>query len=829
MPGGKGLHRVQLRGYCCRSPGEKELLKGDGIQRQESFHSSNEENTIPSADDLLRAFEALGAGVVFIDRGCAVIYADATARTFLNADAGSLIGRLLYDLVPDGFGRLLRERVEPALHGRTETGFEAWCPAPVGRWLRCRCLPSSGGAMAVLEDITCQDKGRGAGMSPARPACQGGRVPGDRYKALFDAMPQAVLEYDAQGRLVAANRAASEISGVDMEAMRGCTAEEVFASVPKVCREDGTALDADSLPTITSLATGREVMNVVMQIVFPGKQAYQWIRHDAIPWFESTDGGPGGVFAIFSDITEIKNIQDALSMVNENLERIVQEQTEELRRTIGEIEKQKETLKTIFDSIPAMLVFHDPSRQSSMANRAFERLTGWSLAGDGLAGLLVALFPDPGCREEVWDFITAASGIWKEFEITTRSGESLTSSWLSVRLSDGSLIGIGVDQRLCMQMGNDLAKFASAVEQAEDGIVLISVDRVVEYINPAFEAITGYTRPEVVGLSLGSFVEYFADERPGEIFDSIASRQQAWSGRQKRKRKNGEIFDASISITPICDHTGRVVNYVSIMRDITRETVAQHRLQHARQMEALGSLAGGIAHDLKNIFSPILLDTETLMQDMGIQHPFYPVLDEIHKATTLGIDMVKQIHTFSHSAPREKAPLDLYPLVRRFLSFLRSIMSPMIDIDHRLCPEGAVVMADATQIQQVLMNLGINARHAMRRKGGLLTVGLAKVDLDEKAAAGISPGLAPGPYVEMVVEDTGEGMDTGIVDRIFEPFFTTKKQGEGSGMGLAVVHGIVSDHKGVITVRTSPGEGSAFRVLLPRLPQNALAAKPGRG
>ncbi len=770
--------------------------------------------------------------MVSIDRGCAVIYADATAQTFLNADAGSLIGRLLYDLVPDGFGRLLRERAEPALHGRTETGFEAWCPAPVGRRLRCRCLPSSDGAMVVLEDITCQDKVLGSGISPARPACKGSRIPeapGDRYKALFDSMPQAVLEYDAQGRLVTANRVASEISGIDMEAMRGCTAEEVFASVPKVCREDGTALDAESLPTITSLATGREVMNVVMQIAFPGKQAYQWIRHDAIPWFKSTDGRPGGVFGIFSDITEMKNIQDALSMVNENLERIVQEQTEELRSTIGELEKQKETLKTIFDSIPAMLVFHDPSRQSSMANHAFERLTGWSLAGDGLAGLMVALFPDPGCREEVWDFITAASGIWKEFDITTRSGESLTSSWLSVRISDGSLIGVGVDQRLCRlctQMGNDLAKFAAAVEQSEEGIALISPDETMEYINPAFEAITGYTRPEVIGRKLCSFADFPADGRHGELFDSIASRQWAWSGRQKRK--NGELFDASISITPIRDHAGRVVNYVSMMRDITRETVAQRQLQHARKMEALGNLAGGIAHDLKNIFSPILLDTETLMQDMGVQHPFYPVLDEIHKATTLGIDLVKQIHTFSHSTPREKTPLDLYPLVRQFLSFLRSIVSPMVDINHHLCPKGAMVMADATQIQQVLMNLGINARHAMRRKGGLLTVGLAKVDLDEKAAAGISPGLAPGPYVEITVEDTGEGMDTRIVDRIFEPFFTTKKPGEGSGMGLAVVHGIVSDHKGSITVRTSPGEGSAFRVLLPRLPENVLVRKSGK-
>ncbi len=816
---------------------------GDKIQRHTYFHSSNEESTIPSADDLLRALEVLGAGVVSINRGSSVIYANTTAHTFLNATAGQLIGRLLYDLVPDGFGRLLKKKVEPALNGLTGDAFEAWCPAPIGRRLRCRCLPSSWGAMVVLEDITSQDTGQGirgtkqstgAGHGPAHTPGKEGLMPADqqgRYKALFDSMSQGILEYDAQGRLVAANRAAVEIFGVEVEKAQGCSVREVLASIPEISREDGTAFDAGALPVLTSLATGREVMNSVMRVVFPGKQAHQWFRHDAIPWFKPAGGGLGGVFGIFSDITDMKNIQDALSIVNENLERTVQEVTDELQKTILVLEKQKETLKTIFDSIPVMLVFHDPLRQTSMANHAFERLTGWPLAGDGLPVLLEHCFPDPGRRQEVWDFIKAASGTWKDFDITTRSGELLTSSWLSVRLSDGSLVGVGVDLRLCRlctQIGSDLAKFAAAVEQVREGIALVNIDGTVEYINPAFESITGYTRLEAVGLNICSFVDYSADEQHNKIFDAVVSQQKPWSGTQKRRRKGGEIFDAHISVSPIRDDTGRVVNYVLIVRDVTHEAAALNQLQQTRKMEALGALAGGIAHDLKNVFSPILLDTETLMQDMGVHHPFYPVLDEIHKATTLGIELVNQIRTFSHSTPRTKEPLDLYPLVRKFLSFLRSIMSPMIDIDHHLCPKGAVVMADATQIQQVLMNLCINARHAMRRKGGLLTVRLANVDLDEKAAAEVCPVLIPGPYVEIVVEDTGEGMDDVTVERIFEPFFTTKKPGEGSGMGLAVVHGIVTDHAGAISVSTSPGKDSSFRVLLPRLPESALMEKPNK-
>jgi signal transduction histidine kinase len=264
---------------------------------------------------------------------------------------------------------------------------------------------------------------------------------------------------------------------------------------------------------------------------------------------------------------------------------------------------------------------------------------------------------------------------------------------------------------------------------------------------------------------------------------------------------------------------------VAIIRDITQEVALQQQLIHAQKMEALGTLAGGIAHDLKNIFTPILLDIEILMQDMGVQDPCYPILDEIHKATRLGVDLVSQILTFSRNAPHEKEPVDLYPVIRQFLSFLRSTMPPMIDINHQLHAKGAVIMADATQIQQVLINLAGNARHAMRKKGGVLTVGFATAALDEKAASEISPGLPPGEYVEIVIKDTGEGMNRGTLQRIFDPFFTTKRPGEGSGMGLSVVHGIVKDHGGAISVWSKPGKGSTFRVLLPRIGGNSPAGR----
>lgn len=933
---------------------KNESFRGEEIQKQGPFLSSTEEAGQPAAHDLLNVFEGLGAGIILIDQGCLVTYANTAAARLLKKEGSPLQGQALRDIAEGGFRQLLQEKAEFALCSHAEVCFEAFCPDPVISWFHCRCLPYSNGAAVVFEDITLRGKAADArkrhhenteqrlgeldaiyhtapvglcvidehnrfirmnerladfngvpaaehigrsvremapsiadkaedilqtvlktgkpmrdvdftGSTLAEPDVQksvvmqffpltdgSGRAVGvsvvveevtqleqayhalaaseERYRVLYDSMSQGVVEYDAQGRIASSNRAAREISGIDIEKLNGIPLREAFAALPEVRREDGSLYDVDSIPTLLSLATGREVRNTIARVMVPGRNECLWVSHDAIPWFAPGQDKPGGVFAIFSDITELKNIQEALLAVNEDLEQKVHDQTGHLRRTIETLEKQKEILQTVFDSIPLMLFFYDTSLRMKMINREFERLTGWMLENDGNKNLLAATFPDPERRREACDFMAKAEGVWREFDIVTRSGEILASSWMSLRLPDKSRIGIGIDLRLHKKMGNDLAKFAAAVEQARDGIALIGAGGggLIEYINPAFEAMTGYRRHEVVGRPLRSFSDYLADDRHQEMYDLVTSQAKAWSGRQKRRRKNGEVYEASLSVTPVRDETGRVINYVAVVRDVTRETRLQQQLFQIQKMEALGTLAGGISHDLKNIFTPILLDTEVLMQDMGVQNPFYPILDEIHKATSLGIDLVNQILTFSRNVRHEKAPVDLYPVVRQVLSFLRASLPSVIDIDHQLQTKGACIMADPTQIQQVVMNLGSNAKHAMRETGGLLTVRLDTVDLDEKAASEVCSDLAPGSYVEISIKDTGEGMDKNTLERIFDPFFTTKKKGEGSGLGLAVVHGIVKEHNGAISVWSRPGQGSVFRVLLPRIEGQALGKKRTR-
>jgi PAS domain S-box-containing protein len=377
-------------------------------------------------------------------------------------------------------------------------------------------------------------------------------------------------------------------------------------------------------------------------------------------------------------------------------------------------------------------------------------------------------------------------------------------------------MGIGIDISARRKMEQDLLRLATAVQQSGEGIIVASVDGVIEYVNPAFESISGYGLDELAGRKAHALDDYFNGYSLEEILTRTVLEGMTWTGRQQRKRKSGEIIDVDLSVSPVRDESGRITHFVSVVRDITRETRLQKQLALSQRMEAIGSLAGGIAHDLKNILTPILINTEIALEDMGEDSPSYPVLEEVLAAARLGRDLVQQILTFSRRAPQKKTPVNIPAVVRETLSVLRSTLPSTIEIRDELSDDRVMTYADATQIKQVLINLGSNAGYAMREAGGVLDVRETSMVLDEQTALQVSPDLKAGHYVQISVHDTGYGMDEGTMEHIFEPFFTTKK-GEGTGMGLAVAHGIVKEHQGAITVKSTPGQGSTFTVMLPEL------------
>jgi PAS domain S-box-containing protein len=294
---------------------------------------------------------------------------------------------------------------------------------------------------------------------------------------------------------------------------------------------------------------------------------------------------------------------------------------------------------------------------------------------------------------------------------------------------------------------------------------------------------------------------------------------------------DGTIYTTSVSGEPVFDEAGVFTGYRGVGRDMTEQRRGQTlrreleaQLRESQKMEAIGVLAGGIAHDFNNVLAGILGNVALAIQDLPPEHPAAQSLEQIRKAGLRGRGLVQQILAFARRQPREVVSCELRPLVRECLALLRSTLPAGVTLDTTLSDDPLFVMADATQIEQVLMNLCTNAWHSLGGKPGHIAVTLAGVDLDAGAARQLGAGPRPGAYACLTVSDTGRGMDAETRARIFEPFFTTKPVGEGTGLGLAVAHGIIAAHAGIIRVQTALGEGSRFEIYLPRSASTVVGA-----
>ncbi|MEO5687744.1 MAG: PAS domain S-box protein [Burkholderiaceae bacterium] len=324
-------------------------------------------------------------------------------------------------------------------------------------------------------------------------------------------------------------------------------------------------------------------------------------------------------------------------------------------------------------------------------------------------------------------------------------------------------------------------------------------------------------------------------QRPWE--DESALHAAEWDGHRRQLEAHepfrdfeithqgldGTFHSISVSGEPVFDATGRFTGYRGVGRDMTEQRRGQTlrreleaQLRESQKMEAIGVLAGGIAHDFNNVLAGILGNVALAIQDLPSEHAAAQSLQQIRKAGLRGRGLVQQILAFARRQPREVVSCELRPLAQECLALLRSTLPAGVTLETALSDEPLFVMADATQMEQVLMNLCTNAWHSLGGKPGRISVTLAGIDVDGAAARQLGAGLAPGAYACLTVADTGLGMDAETRARIFEPFFTTKPVGEGTGLGLAVAHGIVSAHGGVIRVQTALGEGSRFEIYLPR-------------
>ena len=533
------------------------------------------------------------------------------------------------------------------------------------------------------------------------------------------------------------------------------------------------------------------------------------------------------------------SVRRALTEAREHRERLRAEQS---------LRASEERFRRLTANAPDAIFRYrlEPDPGYDYISPAVEQIVGYRpeefYADPELAGRLVP----PGDRDELRAIVRSRVvplGI-REIRWLTRDGRTIVTEqrFVPVRNELGQLVaveGIARDINDRKRSEEQIHLLSEAIEQSPVGVFVADAQNRVVFANARLLAMSGYAHDELLNQDPALFVS--PDNAPELCAEMrrIISSGHTWQGDFVCRRKNGQDYTVRASIAPIFDRDGRVRNYLSIHEDVTAARVEQDRrrqleaqLFQAQKLETIGTLAGGIAHDFNNILTGILGFTEIAALSIAEDHPAHNDLAEVRKAGMRAKDLVAQILTFSRQKNTQQIPLDLSAAADEALKLVRASTPATIEIERDLAP--GRVRADPTAIHQIVLNLCTNAVHAMRGKVGRLTVRITPF-VNNEQLADTTPKLKPGNFLCLSIADTGHGMDEATLKRLFEPFFTTKKLGEGTGLGLALVRGIVNAHNGALRVTSRVGVGTTFDILLPVCaetepqPETTTTITPGNG
>jgi len=463
------------------------------------------------------------------------------------------------------------------------------------------------------------------------------------------------------------------------------------------------------------------------------------------------------------------------------------------------------------------------------ANEAFSTFTGYpreELVGHRMS--VPGFWGDPTLRRAILDELdTRGSCVNKEIVLDRKNGGRVVGLFSAKVLAVKGQPHILSVIRDITERAKDSAErdhLLTAIEQAAEVILVTDRDGLITYANPAFEAVTGYSRAECLGQN-PRFLK--SGEHPPALYEELWStlwRGEVWRGRLVNRCKNGSRVTVEATLSPVRDAKGEIASFVAVKRDISRDLALEAKLLSAQRLDGIGRLAGGIAHDFNNLLTVILNNAGLAHDAIPEGHPARADLGEVRTAAERAATLTRQLLAFSRKQVLQSVLLDLNRVVSDMEKMLQRILGEDIELVARLAPELGLIRADAGQLEQVIMNLVVNARDAMPQ-GGLLTIETSNTeDGGEKvSAAGAGPR---GACVQLTVTDNGCGMDASTQAAIFEPFFTTKDQGKGTGLGLATVYGIVHQSDGQISVVSAPGKGTTFRIQFPRVFGGPLPSAP---
>lgn len=405
----------------------------------------------------------------------------------------------------------------------------------------------------------------------------------------------------------------------------------------------------------------------------------------------------------------------------------------------------------------------------------------------------------------------------REQTIITTAGERVPVETTSVPFSykgRDAALGFVRDIRRRKQAAHERERLTRAIEQTSEAIVITDTDGNIEHVNPAFERTSGFTREEVIGQNPRIQKSHHQDNAAyRDLWNSI-SNGKIWRGRLVNQHKDGFPYTEDISVTPIFDTSRTIVNYVAVKRDVTHELNLENQLHQAQKMETVGRLAGGVAHDFNNMLSVIQGYTELALGNLPPDSPARSDLGEVKAAAHRSAELTRQLLGFARQQIIKPEIIDLDDTVSNMLKMLERLIGEDITLTWKPARNLWRVKVDPAQIDQILANLTVNARDAIKGPGELI-IETANVTLDSEDCQG-KPHLVPGDYIQLSVKDDGCGMDEAVQRQAFEPFFTTKGEGEGTGLGLSTVYGIVKQNDGFVYVTSELDCGTVFNIYLPR-------------
>jgi len=498
--------------------------------------------------------------------------------------------------------------------------------------------------------------------------------------------------------------------------------------------------------------------------------------------------------------------------------------------------KERDFISNVLYWIDSLVVVIDINGYIISFNRASEQLSGYrfeELQGRPFWEILLVSDEREGVKETIKD--VHIKKLPKDFQNqwVTKTGEKRLIHWNNsiLKKADGSIeyilcTGLDITERQKAEesLKESEENYRILFDNAPDLIVLIDTEGNFLDINKKFEEESGYSREELIQTN--AFTNGILTE--SSVNRTIPHFEELLAGKKwvllevEGVTKGGSKNPYELTAVPITKDS-KVVAVLATLRDLTERKQLERKLQQSQKLESIGTLAGGIAHDFNNILSPVMGYTELLLREVPEESPLRIYLNEVLKGALRARDLVKQILAFGRQTDQEIKPLKVQHLLKEVLELSRSTLPTTIQIKQDIYKECGMIMADPTQVHQVVMNLITNAFHAMEDTGGNLTVGLNEIDLTHDNLPELN--ITPGPYVCLTVADTGTGMNDETLERLFEPYFSTKERDKGTGIGLAVVHGIVSTYSGAVVVESELGKGTEFKVFIPRIVSEVVETK----